>query len=266
MPTPFYHLSVAKELVRHPALSRAGGALLQGHFGAFLLGSTAPDVQTISGQTRSSTHFFDFPVHKQQTAPWLALLEQNRHLADVHHLRNVQAAFLSGYLCHLLADWMWIRQIFIPFFGMKSEWSSFGERLYLHNVLRSYLEVELLPGLANGISTALQQVMPSGWLPAVADDDLLRWRDFISNQLQPGAAIKTIDVFAARQGIAPEAYYQILQSEERMERDIFAHVSRERLREYRLYIIAESTTLINNYLAGRLAPARSSWTRRDCII
>jgi hypothetical protein len=112
--------------------------------------------------------------------------------------------------------------------------------------------VEILPALNNGIAAKLRQVKPSGWFPFVADDDLFRWRDFISSQLQPGASIKTIDVFAARQGIPPAAYYQLLQSEERMEREIFVHVSRDRLQEYRQQIIAESLTLINDYLAGRL--------------
>lgn len=252
MPTPFYHLSVAKELVSCSALSPAASDLLQENYAAFLLGNTAPDVQTISGQARSTTHFFDFPIHHSHPAPWLVLFEQNDYLVAVHRLLPAQVAFLSGYLCHLLADWMWIRQIFLPVFGKKSEWSTFTKRLYLHNVLRSYQEAEILPSLSNGISVNLQQAEPSGWLPFVSDSYLYTWRDFLTSQLQPGAAIKTIEVFATRQGIPPETYYQLLRSEERMEREVFAHLSRQTLTDYRQQIIAESLTLTQDYLAGRL--------------
>jgi hypothetical protein len=75
------------------------------------------------------------------------------------------------------------------------------------------------------------------------------WRDFLTRQLQPGAEIETVDVFAQRQGISREAYYQVIHSEEEMDHQVFCILPRERVEEYRQAVLAENLQLIANYLA-----------------
>lgn len=250
MPTPFYHLNVAKELLEHPALSPELRAFLIRHRGAFLFGNTAPDVQTISGQERAATHFFDIPIRNGDPLPWSALFSKYESLAKPGPLAPERVAFLIGYLCHLQADWIWVRQIFVPVFGKSSLWGTFPRRLYLHNVLRSYLDLEILPTLGNGTAASLQQTAPAGWLPFVQDDYLLIWRNFLTEQLKPGASVKTVEVFAARQGVSPDEYYQLLYSEDRMQSEVFAFIPQQRLRHYRQSLIEENLVLIQNYLEG----------------
>ena len=159
-----------------------------------------------------------------------------------------KAAFLAGYLCHLQADWMWVTDIFVPVFGLRNSWAPFPERLYIHNVLRAYLDNQILPSLRNGVASNLIQVSPGNWLPFVTAEDLAKWHTFLADQLQPGANIKTIDVFAARQGIQPDAYLQLLSSESRMEREVFTHMSRASLERYREAVIRENTELLNKFM------------------
>lgn len=250
MPTPFYHIQVAEELLQHPDLPFPLRKWLQRQRPAFLFGNTAPDVQTISGQPRQATHFFDLPLRTNDPRPWERLLAEYPQLSEPLRLPPVQAAFLAGYLCHLLADWLWIDRIFAPVFGPDSTWLSFGPRLFLHNVLRVYLDQQILAVIPNGTGSVLSWVVPHDWLPFVLDRHLIAWRDLLAAQLRPGAQIQTVEVFATRQGIAPEHFYNLLASEERLEEEIFSRLPRQNLEEYRLGLISESASLLQAYLAG----------------
>jgi len=129
VPTPFYHLSVAIDLLEHPALTEYSRQLLLSERGAFLFGNTAPDVQTISRQSRADTHFFDLPLSSNPVPPWILLREKYQVLEDASRLDKAHAGFLAGYICHLQADWIWVREIFAPVFGKKSTWGTLHQRL-----------------------------------------------------------------------------------------------------------------------------------------
>lgn len=249
MPTPFYHLSVAGELLEQAHLSDQVRFLLEAQCGDFLFGNTAPDVQVISQQPRQETHFFDLPLRSNALPPWEGLLRAYPRLADVSQLPPSQAAFIAGYLCHLQADWLWVRDIFVPVFGLRSAWGSFPQRLYLHNVLRAYLDREILPSLTNGVCTSLAEARPGAWLPFVLEQHLTQWRDFLVSQIQPQASVQTVEVFAARQGIPPSEFYRLLDSEEAMEREVFARIPRQALAYYRRVLVDENIKLLQDYLA-----------------
>jgi hypothetical protein len=248
VPTPFYHISLAEEILAHPALPVETRLFLSEHRREFLFGNTAPDVQVVSGQPRTSTHFFDLPLQPDEQPAWEKFLAENAHLANPGDLPAAQAAFVAGYLCHLQADIFWIREIFLPVFGRRSQWETFSRRLYLHNVLRAYLDRQILPQLTCGAQ--IDAVLPNSWLPFVQDVHLVSWRDFLTSQLQPGARIQTVEVFAARQGISPEEYYALLDSEERLEEEIFSHLPRKALEDYRQEIVLQNSSLLRDYAGG----------------
>ena len=248
MPTPFYHLSLAEEILAHPALPAGTHLFLSEHRNEFLFGNTAPDVQVVSGQPRASTHFFDLPLQPDEPPAWEKFLAANASLSDPDELPAAQAAFVAGYLCHLQADIFWIREIFLPIFGRRSQWESFPKRLYLHNVLRAYLDRLILPELTDGAT--ISGILPDSWLPFVQDVHLISWRDFLTSQLHPGARIQTVEVFAARQGVSPEAYYALLNSEERLDEEIFTHLPRQVLEDYRQEIVRENISLLRDYSIG----------------
>lgn len=62
MPTPFYHLKSAEDFLSGHYLPKPLQLFLMEQRAAFLFGNVAPDVQVISGQARSSTHFFELPI------------------------------------------------------------------------------------------------------------------------------------------------------------------------------------------------------------
>src|SRR5690349_24090555 len=116
MPTPSTHLATVAEMFAHPDLGADLAAALQAERPAFLLGNIAPDLQTLSGQSREATHFFPIPLDPGPPAP-LRLLAKHPALAAPADLPPSQAAFLAGYFSHLVFDELWIAAIFWPVFG-----------------------------------------------------------------------------------------------------------------------------------------------------
>ncbi len=244
MPTPFYHLWVAEDLLLHPDLPAEFQERLGLQRSAFLLGSTAPDVQTISGQSRQATHFFTLPIFSHSKPAWEKMLDVHPELTQTDRLSDSRIAFLAGYLCHLQADWLWITNIFTPVFGPRSDWLTFKNRLYLHNVLRSYLDLELQPDLSPSLSDDLLNAIPQDWLPFVDDRHLCQWRDLLVGQLCSGCESQTVAVFATRQGLPVEDFYYMLDSEERMDEEVFVHLPRHRLNEYRDKVVEANVHLM----------------------
>lgn len=249
VPTPFYHLDIAAELIRHPQLDNLVHQKLTRWQCAFLFGNTAPDVQVISGQPRHATHFFTLPLIRGVKPPWEQLFEFYPQLADIETLQPDRAAFLAGYLCHLQADWYWVKRIYLPYFDSTMDWGTHSERIYFHNVLRSYLEDQVMKTLSPGQWTCFQQIPDLNGLPFTSQEHLQEWSSLLAQQLHPGGRVQTVEVFADRQGLPAEEFYSLIFSEERMEQEVFSRFPRSMLAGYRQELIEASVRLLNNYLA-----------------
>lgn len=247
MPTPFYHLSLAQEILYHPELPPALQSLLERNLGAFLLGNVSPDVQVISGQSRTETHFFDLPLKSNAMPPWQQMLHIYPNLRNTTLLPSDQQAFLIGYLCHLLADWRWVQKIFVPVFGLHNSWGTFEQRLIYHNVLRTYLDEQILSSLPLQWGQSLTLAYPSQWLPFVEDRFLIQWRDLIAEQLKPGSKIATAEVFAARQGLQVDEFVRWVHSPTLLQEVIFSRIPMAQLSAFRFQVVAESVRLVQEY-------------------
>jgi len=245
MPTPFYHLCLASDLLSAGNLP----PLLRREWPAFCFGNIAPDAQTVSGQTRVATHFFEVPMRDHAPA-WHEMFRQFPLLARPAGLPEAQAAFLTGYLCHLVLDQLWIADIFTPTFGEEAGWGTFRDRLFLHNVLRIYLDRIDLPRLPDHTGQMLKQAQSNGWLPFIADAPLHQWRDFVAEQLAEGAASQTVAVFAARMSLTPTDFESLLQSPTAMQAQIFDRLPLSLLAEFRLRGLDRSRQVIADYLAN----------------
>ena len=67
----------------------------------------------------------------------------------------------------------------------------------------------------------------------------------------------TVEVFAARQGLDPQAYYRLLDSETEMDKQVFVYLSRSRLEMFYRNLLSETATLIERYWAQELAVSHS---------
>jgi hypothetical protein len=248
MPTPFYHLSIAEEILDSLALDPLVSEFLNTYRAAFLLGKTAADVQSLSGQPRPDTHFYRVPLHSS-AAPWEKMFARYPQIGDPARLDSAHAAFISGYICHLQADIIWITDLFVPYFLPRVTKNYRKQVGYLHNVLRAYLDERIVPDLRADIGACLASVEPVGWLPFVEDFWLVEWQRFLADQLMPGSEIRTVEVFAARSDVAVDEFQLLLHDERRMEEEVFAFVPREVLLEYRDKLVSANLTLLADFLA-----------------
>lgn len=240
MPTPFYHLHLAQELLAEDSCS----PLLQDEQGSFYLGNIAPDAQNVAGQSRESTHFFEVPM-RHATPAWEVMLNQYPSLKTV---TRAQQAFLAGYICHLAVDQMWITDIFEPIFVDETKWEKPRERFFIHNVLRIYLDELDRPALAsNGVGASLKKAHPDHWLPFLTDAALSHWRDFVAEQLVEGGAAQTIEVFAKRMKRPPSDFESLLQSPTQMTQRVFHLVSTDALENFRQSAFTRSRAILAEY-------------------
>jgi hypothetical protein len=246
MPTPFMHLVLADAMLADSRLPAPVLPLLQDQLPAFRLGHTAPDAQTVSGQPREATHFFTVPMVDRRPAHE-KMFGLHPELARPDRLPPAQAAFLSGYICHLALDQLWIGQIFEPVFGIGAHWADFRDRLYLHNILRTHLDQVDLPQLQGGVGASLAAASPTHWLPFILDGALVGWRDLLAEQLLPGAAIQTVEIFARRMNRDPKELAALLDSPEELDRLIFSRLPREQLDAFRTDGLARSLELVAEY-------------------
>ena len=250
MPTPIEHLVIAEQILTSPHFPETVRIRLteNGHvLGAFFFGHIAPDVQVVSGQPREATHFYTLPPNNRCPA-YERMLAAHPRLARPSTLPAAHAAFLSGYMAHILLDELWVRQIF-PLFGPTQTWGDWRERLLLHNVLRAWLDRQGLPHLRRDISALLRQAQPDGWLPFATDADLCRWRDLVADQFEPGATIRTVEIFAKRAHI-PDSEFADLLKPHVLEARVFRHISPAALEEFHARAAVRTHDLIIHYLDG----------------
>jgi hypothetical protein len=246
MPTPVMHLALAEEILHGDSLPLAIRHLLTQQRGPFLLGHTAADVQTVSGQARRETHFYSIPRTDERPA-YEALFAAHPGLARADRLPPAQSAFVAGYIAHLLLDELWLEHVFQRYF-IGQAWGTQAERLFLHNVLRTWMDRQDQQRLNGTIVTALRQVDPQGWLPFVGDVHLRAWRDWLVGQFEPGHSVQTAAVFAQRMGVSVAEVEAVLMSPQQMETRIFGHVPQAALQSFHDTGYARSVGLIARYL------------------
>ncbi len=252
VPTPFYHLDLSEKLLSHGELEPSLRDRLLRSRAAFLFGNTAPDFVTLAGLPREVGHFFHVPIRRSQPAHQ-RMLELHPGLGRPTQLPDDQAAFLAGYLAHLWLDQAWIIAVFEPIFGPDVPRNSFRRRLLDHNLLRAHMDRGARHRLPGGLAEDLASTEPHAWLPFTDDLSLANWRDHLAEQLSPGGHSRTIDVFADRHGISPEAFVHQLNSGPIMSQAVFQHLPQAALAELEEMWLNRSVELVNDYLSeGRI--------------
>ena len=111
MPNLLTHIHLAlrvQERLEHRVLAK--------HRSSFLLGCTTPDIRAMTRGDRYATHFAPYDCAELR-AGTRGMFEANAHLARAHTLPEATRAFLTGFICHLVADHGWVGQVYRPYFG-----------------------------------------------------------------------------------------------------------------------------------------------------
>lgn len=249
MPTPFMHLNMAEQ-IRQTAAHNGNGRvadLLAAEWPAFYLGSVAPDINAISELRRADTHFYDLPPVPKNDAV-REMLARYPELAQPHRLPKAQRVFVAAYSAHLLLDLVWLRQIVVPLFFEAEHLGTVEQRRLLHFVLLAYLDSLALAALPDTAVDTLSQATPHDWLPFITDDLLLEWRDLLLTQLQPEAAVRTVEIYAGRLKMAPEEFAAALHDPAWMEEHLFAKLPVADIEAILQTAVPQSVQLISEYM------------------
>jgi hypothetical protein len=227
-----------------------------------MLGHTAPDVKTVSGQKREESHFYTIPRTSDGPA-YQVLFDTHPDLARADALSPCQAAFLAGYIAHLLLDELWLDDVFQRYF--LQDWGPLKERLFLHNVLRTWVDLRDQSRLNGTAAQALQEAQPDDWLPFVDDEHVRRWRDWLVAQLAADHSMETAKVLADRMGVPAAEVETVVQSPEQMERRVFQHFPRSAMETFWERGYRQSVMLVDWYLGRSVTgqTKRSPITIRD---
>jgi len=114
MPPLTLHIEIAKGVAE-----RLSNGLLDDERGNLYLGSTAPDIRVITSWERERTHFFDLGNFGEQSGVY-SFLRAYPTLARRGSVSRPIAAFVAGYLSHLVMDEAWINSVYRPHFGSAS--------------------------------------------------------------------------------------------------------------------------------------------------
>lgn len=256
MPTPFMHLQIAEEirskLEARPASNGRLPVLLRREWPAFYLGSVAADFPSITGTPRVASHFYDMPPspHAEAHETMLATYPE---LADANSLPPDQAVFVAAYGIHLMLDLMWFRQILMPYFVEAPHLGDRQQRRLVHFILLTYLDTLALAALPATAMETLAAAEPHNWLPFTDDTVLARWRDVLVAQLQPGAPVQTVSIYAERLGISPEAFAANLRDRQWMAANVFAKVPVDKIQARLVAAVPESIDLLREYLNGEFS-------------
>ncbi len=242
------HLALAEEILHGDALPPTTRRMLIRQRGPFLLGHTAPDVQTVSGQARDETHFYTIPRTSDRPAHE-TLFATHPVLAHAEPLPPAQVAFVAGYVAHLLLDELWLDDIFRRYF--LPDWAPWRERSFLHNVLRTWMDRQDQQRLNGSVAIALREAEPQDWLPFVSDEHLRAWRDWLVGQFDPGHSVQTAEIFAQRMGVSVTEVEAVLRSPQQMKERVFCHIPQAALRSFHDTGYARSVALICWYIGKK---------------
>ncbi|MBZ0281097.1 MAG: zinc dependent phospholipase C family protein [Anaerolineae bacterium] len=223
MPTPFTHLEIAQRMLVDENIPPATRAALEADRPAFLLGSIAADARTEGGLRREDTHFYSYDkgIHEH---PWRVMMGHNPNLQPPKSA--AQRAFLAGYVGHLSVDEIWSLKMLGPHFAGR-DWAPRSVRFFMLHILLVSMDERDLRQLFPWQSPTLVEAHPTEWLPFMNDSILTDWRDFIGEQIKPGGESQTLAVFGSRINKKPEELRGVLDSPERMQNELWAHITPE---------------------------------------
>lgn len=192
MPNIVGHLGLALE-----ALRRWPEPLLLDHRGAYLLGSSAPDIRAMTKQARGDTHFapLDAP---DPLAGVEGLFRAHPHLRNPDRLTPPTRAFLVGYLSHLILDQVWVVQVYRPYFGNPEVYDDSVEGNIADRALQLALdrevagEVEALRPVLEGAEREVEV----GFIPS---ETLARWREWVQEMVERKFTWERLRFMARRQ-------------------------------------------------------------------
>jgi hypothetical protein len=248
MPPLGLHMTVARDLA-----SDLAAPMIDADRGAYYLGATTPDIRVLTRWDRERTHFFDLQCFEAQDGVH-RLFEQEPALRDASAVGAPTAAFVAGYISHLIMDEEYITQIYRQYFGKGGALGDEVMADVMDRLLQLHLDREEREDAqaTAEIRDALAQTAVEVAVDFIAHDTLLEWRD---RQIDVISAPPHFEKMIGRQlhaaGIAGEEQIASFmeQHADELLRDTIRRVGDECIREYLSGAKAKAARAMKDYLS-----------------
>ncbi|HYM16901.1 MAG TPA: hypothetical protein VEZ14_15235 [Dehalococcoidia bacterium] len=233
MPGLRLHLTIARDLaidLRSPVVDDQRGA--------YYLGATTPDIRALTRWDRERTHFFRLDEFGDQSGVH-RLFEQQPALRDAAALDAPTAAFMAGYISHLVLDEDYICEIYRPLFGERSPLAGDAMADVMDKTLQWDIErADCEDAVKTAeIRAALAEAAVALNVEFIARETLAQWRDISAQTLAAQPSVDRLVRFLARR--MPEIRFEDEAAAARFAERIpellartWEHVGEERVREY----------------------------------
>lgn len=231
MPLLGLHMTVARELA-----AAIDSPLIDADRGAYYLGATTPDIRAMNHWDRERTHFFALDEFAPQDGVH-RMLDEHAHLRDHAALGPETAAFMAGYISHLVLDENYIVDIYRPFFGRGSGRSdellaNVMDRLLLFHMDRDgRQDARALEDVQRSLAETAVNVA----VDFISREDLVRWREVqLTVVLRPPSFAKMLTRQLSALGIEGEAAVSayLEQHADMLLADTLRQIGEERIRVY----------------------------------
>ncbi|HZP57279.1 MAG TPA: zinc dependent phospholipase C family protein [Dehalococcoidia bacterium] len=248
MPPLGLHMTVARELAADLRSPR-----LDADRGAYYLGATTPDIRVLTRWDRERTHFFDLHCLDAQSGVH-RLFEEQPQLRDAAALDAGTAAFVAGYISHLVLDERYITEIYRRYFGKGGVLGDEVMANVMDRLLQLHMDREQREDAeaTAEIRDALAQSAVEVAVDFIGRDTLLQWRD---RQIDVISAAPHFERMMSRHlqaaGIAGEEAIATFmeQHADELLRGTIHRIGEERIREYLSDAKAQARAAMREYLS-----------------
>lgn len=180
MPPICFHMGIALDAASHLPPKLTGGVL-----GAYLFGSTLPDMHIITQTSRQDTHFRDLDQSLPQAGVEL-FLQKYSHLSPRSVPEPLTAGLVAGYLSHLITDEAWVGDIYCPLFSASSPLrdeplANIMDRALQYELDRREREDEVRVARIRSLLASFPPEMEAG---LAAPSSLRQWHSFVMAALE----------------------------------------------------------------------------------
>lgn len=243
------HLALAHRLLRDPDLPAKVRTHLTEQWGAFLLGSIAPDARVTAGTHRGDSHFFEYnPV--VDPPPIHAMLSKYPTLRASALTHKQHMVFVAGYTAHLKMDEVWCTDMLFPVFIQGNRWDSKQIEYLMLHLLLAYMDQRDLKLLHPDDYGKLSATTPQQWLPFMTDEGLCTWRDMVAAQLAPGGISLTNQILGQRVALSADAMAAQINDEALMEERMWSRLLPEQLTAIEEAMYVQTRHAVIDYLDG----------------
>jgi hypothetical protein len=241
-------MSIARDLA-----NTMGNPVIDADRGAYYLGSTGPDMHIMSRTDRISSHYFDLECIEGQDSR-ASFFQTHCEMSDVAKLDGMTAAFVAGYLTHLVIDEVWITDIYRPFFGPASSlhgdaWANVLDRILQYDM---DLQRRIDRPAMDEILRALAAAGPLR-VSFMESEMLMHWRDVIVGLVSRPPTWdgfgRTASRFLAIAGVsAEEQVDDFMETLPSLLEETKAHVGSERIEDFLNNAHAVAMRTLEEYL------------------